>query len=64
MLVLSPIKYFDSMQTTYTISFSCCSKLYDKGDDKECLDRFCHFEAISQANVISNFNLKIQLDCF
>jgi hypothetical protein len=28
----------------------CCTKLVD--DDKECVSRFCDFDAISQANVI------------
>lgn len=36
----------------------CCSKLLDKGDDKECVERFCDFDAISQANVRKNATFK------
>uniref|UniRef100_A0A183CF89 DB domain-containing protein n=1 Tax=Globodera pallida TaxID=36090 RepID=A0A183CF89_GLOPA len=31
----------------------CCSKLNKKTDDKYCVERFCDFDAISQANVLN-----------
>uniref|UniRef100_A0A914HPR1 Domain of unknown function DB domain-containing protein n=1 Tax=Globodera rostochiensis TaxID=31243 RepID=A0A914HPR1_GLORO len=31
----------------------CCSKLNSKTDDKYCVERFCDFDAISQANVLN-----------
>ncbi|KAI1726719.1 DB module domain-containing protein [Ditylenchus destructor] len=31
----------------------CCAKLPEQGDDKDCVERFCDFDAISQANVLN-----------
>ncbi|KAH7729876.1 CBN-DAO-2 protein [Aphelenchoides avenae] len=31
----------------------CCTKLLDGGDDKECVERFCDFDSISQTNVLN-----------
>jgi len=30
----------------------CCANWYNK-DDNECIDRFCNFDAISQANILN-----------
>lgn len=30
---------------------TCCSKNLERGDDEDCITRFCDFEGISQANV-------------